>query len=61
MATYKANTVYSYKKGGAGSACGSHAHVTFTVQGQSESAVMAEIKKKHGQQAEIIIEKITWK
>jgi hypothetical protein len=60
MATYKADTVYSYKKG-KGGACGSHAHVTFTVQGQSESAVMAELKKKYGDQAEIIIEKITWK
>jgi hypothetical protein len=60
MATYKADTVYSYKKGN-GHTCGSHAHVTFTVQGQSESAVMAEIKKKHGDQAEIIIEKLTWK
>lgn len=61
MATYKADTRYSYKKGGSGSATGSNVHTTFTVNGKSESAVIAAIKKKHGQQAEVIINSIIWK
>lgn len=59
MASYKADTRYSYKKA-KGGGCGSN-RITFTVQGQSESAVMAKIKSKHGEQADIIIISITWK
>lgn len=58
--SYKADTVYSYKKGKGGS-CGTHVHVLFVVYGKSESAVLAEIKKRHGEQAEIIINEIKWK
>ena len=62
MATYKADTVYSYKKG-KGGASGSNIHTTFVVNGQSESAVMEAIRKKHLNHPgiEIIINKITWK
>ncbi len=60
MATYKADTVYSYKKGNGG-ASATRNHVTFVVYGKSESAVVAEIKKRHGEQAEVIINEITWK
>lgn len=60
MATFKADTVYSYKNG-KGNSSGSNAHVLFTVKGQSESAVMAEIKKRHGDKAEITIVSIKWK
>jgi hypothetical protein len=60
MATFKADTIYSYKKG-KGNSSGTRNNTLFTVQGKSESAVIAEIKKKHGDQAEIIINKITWK
>lgn len=35
-------------------------HTLFVVQGKSESAVMTEIKKKHGEQAEVIINEIKW-
>ncbi|WP_200389162.1 hypothetical protein [Thiocapsa imhoffii] len=59
MATYKARTIYSYKKG-KGNSSGYRVHTLFTVQGKSESAVMAEIKKKHGEQAEVIINEIKW-
>ena len=60
MATYKANTIYSYKKG-KGNSTGSRVRTLFTVKGKSESAVVAQIKKKHGDQAEIIINEIEWK
>jgi hypothetical protein len=60
MATYKADTRYSYKKGKGGSS-GSSVHTEFTVYGQSESAVMEKIKSKHGEQAEITIISIIWK
>lgn len=60
MATFKADTVYSYKKG-RGNSCGSTVHTIFTVYGKSESAVIDEIKKKHGDQAEVTINKIEWK
>lgn len=60
MATFKADTIYSYKKG-KGNSSGTRVHTLFTVQGQSESAVMAEIKKRHGDQAEVIINEIKWK
>ena len=60
--THKADTRYSFKKGGAsGTGTGTGVHTTFTVNGQSESAVMEKIKKKHGQQAEVVINSITWK
>lgn len=62
MATYKADTRYSYKKGGiSGTARGTNVHTVFTVNGKSESAVIEAIQKKHGQQAEVIINSITWK
>lgn len=60
MPTYKAETVYSYKRG-KGGASGTRVRTTFTVQGKSESAVVSAIKKKHGDQAEIIINEINWK
>jgi hypothetical protein len=59
MATYKARTIYSYKKG-KGNSSGHRVHTLFAVQGKSESAVMAEIRKKHGEQAEVIINEIKW-
>jgi len=62
MATHKADTVYSYKKG-RGGAVGSNVRTTFVVNGQSESAVMEAIRKKHLNHPgiEIIINKIVWK
>lgn len=62
MATYKADTKFSYKKGGASrTASGSNVRTLFTVQGKSESAVIDEIKKRHGRDAEIAIHSIDWK
>ncbi len=60
MATFKAQTVYSYKKGN-GNSSGTRVNTLFTVQGKSESAVLAAIRKKHGAQAEIIINDIKWR
>lgn len=60
MASFKADTVYSYKKG-KGGASGTRVHTVFTVQGKSESAVISEIKKKHGDQVEVIINQLNWK
>lgn len=60
MATYKADTRYSYKNGHGGSR-GTMVHTLFTVLGKSESAILAEIKKRHGQQADIVINHIEWK
>lgn len=62
MASFKANTVYSYKKGKGGS-CGTRVGTTFTVYGQSESAVMSAIRKKHYDHPgiEIIIHSVVWK
>lgn len=45
MATFKADTRYSYKNG-KGGASGTNVHTTFTVKGQSESAVIGEINKE---------------
>jgi hypothetical protein len=61
MATYKADTVYSYRKGGGGTASGSNVRTLFTVNGKTESAVLAEVKKRHGQFAEVVIHRIEWK
>lgn len=60
MATYKADTRYSYTNGKGGSR-GTQVHTVFTVLGKSESAVIAEIKKRHGSQADILINSIEWK
>lgn len=62
MASYKAKTIYSYKKG-RGGASGTKVTTLFTVRGQSDSAVMAAIKKKHHNHPgiEIIINSIEWK
>jgi hypothetical protein len=59
--SYKADTVYSYKKGGTGSASGSNVRTLLTVSGKSESVVLAELKRKHGSQSEITIHTISWK
>lgn len=59
MASYKAKAIYSYKKG-KGNSSGTRINTLFVVQGKSESAVIAAIKKKHGDQAEIIINDLKW-
>ena len=62
MATYKADTHYSYKKGGvSGTERGTNVNTLFVVNGRSEPAVIEAIKKKHGQQSEVIINNIIWK
>jgi hypothetical protein len=58
--SYKADTRYSYKNG-KGNSVGTNVHTLFTVQGKSESAVIAEIKKRHGEQAQVTIVSIEWK
>jgi len=62
MATYKADTVYSYKKG-KGGASGSNARTTFVVYAKNESDVIEAIKKKHLNPPgiEITIKKLDWK
>lgn len=62
MPTYKADTVYSYKKG-KGGASGSNAQTTFVVYGKNESDVIEAIKKKHLNPPgiEITIKKLDWK
>ena len=47
MPTYKADTVYSYKKG-KGGASASNARTTFVVYAKNESDVIEAIKKKDG-------------
>jgi hypothetical protein len=62
MPTYKADTVYSYKKG-KGGASASNARTTFVVYAKNESDVVEAIKKKHLNPPgiEITIKKLHWK
>lgn len=62
MATFKAKTVFAYKKG-KGNSTNSNTTKTYLVQGQTESAVMAAIKKETWYvegQTEVVIKKIDW-
>ena len=60
MASYPVEVIYSYKKG-RGNSCGTRVHSTYRLLGKSESAILAKLREKHGETAEIIINSIKWR